>query len=390
MKRKTNGELRRRLLALLTAGVTLWAVAVTAGANTISAAAAALRSEAAAPLSILALRWELGSIWTDDSLSPATVLTISESPLLLSARADVAKLWSQEETSDPSSSSTQPETTTTPVKETPLETDLDMTDNGVPARTLVTKDPSGYTTVGNVYISNSTDHALNAAELTESYDAELTSDAPQMLILHTHGSEAYTPPKGTTVNYTGDHRTTDTRYSVVHVGDEMAQVFSDAGISVIHDRTLYDYPSYNGAYDRSLAAIKSYLVQYPSIRFILDIHRDAIADSSGKQYKVVSVIDGVGTAAQVDIVVGSDGSGLSHPHWIENLKLAVALQQDLLTEYPTLMRPILLRNSRYNQQAATGSLLVEVGAAGNSPDEAVLAGRLFAQRMVEVLQAKSK
>ena len=53
-------------------------------------------------------------------------------------------------------------------------------------------------------------------------------------------------------------------------------------------------------------------------------------------------------------------------------------------------RPILLRNSRYNQHATTGSLLVEVGAAGNSPEEAALAGRLFARHMVEVLEARSK
>ena len=90
------------------------------------------------------------------------------------------------------------------------------------------------------------------------------------------------------------------------------------------------------------------------------------------------------------LVVGSDGSGLTHPDWLENLRLAVALQQDLLTEYPTLMRPLLLRNSRYNQHATTGSLLVEVGAAGNAPEEALLAGRLFAQRMTEVLRAQSK
>ena len=108
------------------------------------------------------------------------------------------------------------------------------------------------------------------------------------------------------------------------------------------------------------------------------------------EYKVVSSIDGVGTAAQLTLVVGSDGSGLPHPNWMENLKLAVALQEDLLTSYPTLMRPILLRNSRYNQHATTGSLLVEVGAAGNSPEEAALAGRLFAQRMVEVLESRSK
>ena len=189
--------------------------------------------------------------------------------------------------------------------------------------------------------------------------------------------------------WSGDHRTTDSRYNVVAVGDAMAEVFSAAGISVLHDRTLYDYPAYSGAYDRSLAAIESYLAQYPTIRFILDVHRDAIEDSAGNQYKVVSDIDGQ-TSAQMTLVVGSDGSGLSHPDWMENLKLAVALQNQLLQDYPTLMRPILLRNSRYNQHATTGSLLVEVGAAGNSPEEAHLAGTLLAQGMVELLEGRSK
>jgi stage II sporulation protein P len=221
------------------------------------------------------------------------------------------------------------------------------------------------------------------------FAAELTEDAPQILIIHTHGSEAYTPAEDPDIVWSGDHRTTDSRYNVVKVGDEMAEVFSQAGISVLHDRTLYDYPSYTGAYDRSLAAIQSYLAQYPSIRFILDIHRDAIEDSSGVQYKAVSAV-GEETAAQVSIVVGSDGSGLEHPNWLENLRLAVAIQEEVLAQYPTLMRPVLLRNSRYNQHATTGSLLVEVGAAGNSPEEAALAGRLFAEQMVAALEARSK
>ena len=170
----------------------------------------------------------------------------------------------------------------------------------------------------------------------------------------------------------------------------MAEVFGEAGISVLHDRTLYDYPSYSGAYDRSLAAIQSYLVQYPSIRFILDLHRDAVADAQGNQYKVVSEIEGEGIAAQLTLVVGSDGSGAEHPDWMENLRLAAAIQEEAAGKYPSLMRPILLRNSRYNQHATTGSLLVEVGAAGNSPEEAALAGRLLAQQMVELLQGKSK
>ena len=376
-------ELMRRAQAGALAAGTLWAAAVTAGSDTTAAAMAALRE--AAPLGLL--RWELGDLWARDQLSPATVMTLGQSPLLSAARPAVAELRRQQENAEAQEG--QEEVETVPVEETPLEAP-EAADNGVPARTLVPTDPSGYTVVGRAYISNTTEHVLSVPALQENFAAELTPEEPQILILHTHGSESYTPAGDVDVVWSGNYRTTDSRYNVVAVGDAMAEVFAEAGISVLHDRTLYDYPSYNEAYDRSLAAIESYLAQYPSIRFILDIHRDAIADSDGNQYKVVSTVDGEETAAQMTLVVGSDGSGLPHPDWMENLKLAVALQQDILTEYPTLMRPILLRDSRYNQHATTGSLLVEVGAAGNSPEEAALAGRLFAEHMVEVLEARSK
>lgn len=373
---------RRRLRAAALAAGTLWAVAITAGSDTAASALSALRS--ALPLE--ALRWELGDLWAQDQLSPAAVMTLGESPLLLAARPAVAELRRQEE-SEPQAE--PEEVPAVPVEETPLEAP-EAADNGVAARTLVPTDPSGYTVVGRAYISSTRDEPVPVADLQGTFDAELTPESPQLLILHSHGSEAYTPVRDSGIVWSGDHRTTDARYNVVRVGDAMAEAFAEAGISVLHDRTLYDYPSYSGAYDRSLAAIQSYLAQYPSIRFILDVHRDAIEDSQGNQYKVVSAIEGQGTAAQMSLVVGSDGSGLTHPNWLENLKLAVTLQQDILTEYPTLMRPILLRKSRYNQHATTGSLLVEVGAAGNSPEEAALAGRLFACRMAEVLEARSK
>lgn len=381
--------LLRRLEAGVLGLAVLWAAAVTAGSDTAAAALSALR----ASLPLGALRWELGDLWDRDQLSPAAVLAISQAPLLLSARAEVAELWRSAEEAPPAAADEETEESRpVPVEERPLDVHPPAAaeDNGVPARTLVPNDPSGYTVFGRCYISSSREDALPLTALGEPFAAELTEEEPQILILHTHGSESYTPAPGTEVVWSGDYRTTDTRYNVVKVGDEMAAVFGEAGISVLHDRTLYDYPSYSGAYDRALAAIQSYLAQYPSIRFILDVHRDAIEDGQGNQYKVVSPIEGVGTAAQMTLVVGSDGSGLTHPDWMENLRLAVALQQDILTEYPTLMRPLLLRNSRYNQHATTGSLLVEVGAAGNAPEEALLAGRLFAQRMTEVLRAQSK
>jgi stage II sporulation protein P len=269
------------------------------------------------------------------------------------------------------------------VEETPLEAPI-VADNGVTARTLVPTGTKGYTVWGDVYISNSTDHILSTPP-DGSFAAELTGETgPQVLILHSHGSEAYTPTEDNGIVWSGEHRTTDSRYNVVQVGEEIAGVLSLTGISVLHDRTLYDYPNYSGAYDRSLAAIRTYQAQYPTIRFVLDIHRDAIYDSEGNPYKVISATE-EGSAAQLSLVIGTNGSGLTHDNWQENLNLAAAVQNTLLAKHPTLMRPIVVRNSRYNQHCTTGSLLVEVGAAGNSLDEALLAARLFAKGFAETI-----
>lgn len=387
-QKKTLSQILRRLEAALLAAGTLWIAAVTAGSDTAAAAVSAL----AEALPERMLRWELGDLWTAGGLSPAAALAIGESPLLLAAREDVTERWTLERQEPPEEDGETQAPTVVPVEETPVEPAAPLAaDNGVPAKTLIPTDPSGYTICGRVYISNSTAHELSISELQKPFAAALGESEPQVLILHTHGSEAYTPVPGTEgIVWSGDYRTTDYRYNVVRVGDEMAEVLGEAGISVLHDRTLYDYPNYTGAYDRALAAIQTYLEKYPSIRFVLDVHRDAIEDGQGNQYKAVSEVEGVGIPAQMSLVMGSDGSGLEHPNWLENLRLAAAVQQDVLERYPTLMRPVLLRNSRYNQHATTGSLLLEVGAAGNSPEEAVLAGRLFAERFAAVLKEKGE
>ncbi len=383
-QRKPSARISRRLGAALLAAATLWTVSVTAGSTDAAGAWQSLKREV--PLALL--RWQLGDPGQPDGLSAAAVLTLSQAPLLLSARQEISDLRQQAE-EEPETPAPAP--VTEPVQEEPQETPAPAgTDNGVPAKTLVPTDPSGYTVCGKVYISNSTKYTLSNEELLKPFGAELTGEAPQILILHSHGSEAYTPAADDGIVWSGQCRTTDTRYNVVRMGDAMAEVFGQAGISVLHDRTLYDYPEYAGSYDRSLAAIDRYLKEYPSIRFVLDVHRDAIETSSGSQVKVISEIDGQGTASQLTLVVGSDGGGLSHPDWMENLRLAVAIQEQALTDYPTLMRPLLLRNSRYNQHATTGSLLVEVGTAGNAPEEAELAARLFAGEMVTVLNERSK
>lgn len=209
-------------------------------------------------------------------------------------------------------------------------------------------------------------------------------EGPQILIVHTHGSEAYSQSDGLTYQESDSYRTTDCTRNMVRVGEEMAQIFRENGFEVIHDTNLYDYPAYNGAYDRSGAAVKDWLAKYPSIKIILDVHRDALVGNDGSIYKLVSQENGE-KVAQVMLVVGTDGGGASHPYWIDNLALAIRYQQELISDYVSLARPIVLRNSRYNQNLSTGSLLVEVGGHGNTLTEALAGARLFAQSVSQVL-----
>ena len=305
--------------------------------------------------------------------------------MLLSAREAVAQASDtpepdtpSDETPDAPEPSDTPEPEDGPLPQTPRAA-LAFQDNGVPSQTVKITNKAGYTVVRGVCIKNGSNKTLDATALAEEgFAACLTDDAPQVLILHTHGSEAYTMPAGHDYVSTGTCRTSDTTKNVVRVGDEIASVLSGYGISVLHDRTLYDDPLYEGAYGRSVEGIEAYLEKYPSISFILDIHRDAVEDAQHRQYKLISLEDP--NAAQLSFIMGSN-----HDGWQENLKLAVAVSEAITADYPTVMRPITLRNSNYNQHKSLGSMLVEVGAAGNSLDESLNSARIFADAFAQVL-----
>ena len=215
--------------------------------------------------------------------------------------------------------------------------------------------------------------ALAAEGVSDSF--RLTAGQPQILIIHTHSSEAYTQDAYDRYEASDPYRTEDKRYSVIRVGDVLAEQFEAAGLTVIHDRELYDYPSYTGSYSRSGAAVEKYLAEYPSIKIVIDLHRDAIG-SGDVVYKTQAALDGR-TSAQVMLLVGTGENGLYHPNWRENLKLALYMQNAADARYPTLTRPIELVRERYNQHLSNGSVLIEVGSTGNTLDEALLAAELF-------------
>ena len=383
IQRRPRPQRRRQLTALLLAAAIPWLAAVTAASDTGQAALRAIGQQGAMALQIF--RSQLGDTREAQALPAAVSLAIGQIPVLLSGRREILDLRRSQEEDTPQSQPSQEEQV--PITETPEEpgTPLVFADNGVAARTLVPTSTDGYIVSGDVYITNTSDNTFDASLFDGTFAARLPEEeGPQILIVHTHGSEAYTMPPGEEYEASGECRTTDCNYNTVRVGDELAATLEEAGLSVLHDTTLHDYPQYSGAYDRSLASINSYLEQYPTISFVLDIHRDAISDGEGNMYKVVSNVAGL-NAAQMTFVIGTDGGGLEHPNWRENLKLAAAVQQNLLDDYPSLMRPITVRNSRYNQHVTTGSLLVEMGAAGNSLDEALLSARLLGQALAETI-----
>ncbi len=376
----------RRVLALLTAGAVLYITAATAASTDLSSAWEALGERNQLALGLL--RSQLEGMCSAGALPVRTALAIGQSPILFSGQDAVMDLRRTEEEDDTAAQTieenegeTVPDEPVVPIPEesVPAPVPLVLADNGVQARTLTPASPDGYIVTGDVYISNRSECAFDETLFDGTFAATLSEgEGPKVLIVHTHGSEAYTMPQGQEYEPSGDCRTTDCGFNVVRVGDELASALEEAGIGVIHDPTLHDYPEYSGAYGRSLDAVEKLMAEYPTISLVLDVHRDAISDADGSPYKVVSNVAGL-NAAQMSFIIGTDGGGLPHDGWRENLKLAAALQQDLLDRFPTLMRPISVRNSRYNQHVSPGALLVEMGAAGNSLDEALLSARLLGQ-----------
>ena len=380
----------RRGIGLGLAVVAVWGVAMKAD---LSGVKEVLRTWADRPaVAVALLESQLGSLpqeLTQGSLTGWNRLLVGQSALLSGGQEAVENyLQGQDESQgvEPDQDSSSPEPEEAPDDDDQVETPLQppVSQDDILEMTGVGKEGGQYLSQNGVYLYDRTGKGLDESVFTAGMVHFTLGEGPQILIVHTHGSEAYSQTDGLTYQESDSYRTTDCSRNMVRVGEEMAQIFRENGFEVIHDTNLYDYPAYNGAYDRSGAAVKDWLAKYPTIKIILDVHRDALVGTDGSIYKLVSEENGE-KVAQVMLVVGTDGSGASHPYWIDNLALAVRYQQELISDYVSLARPIVLRNSRYNQNLSTGSLLVEVGGHGNTLTEALAGARLFAQSVSQVL-----
>lgn len=252
----------------------------------------------------------------------------------------------------------------------------------LPNRTDTADEPD----VSLVSVRNPTGAELDLeALMSQPVEMDPETEGPLVLIVHTHATEAYTPSEGEEYEAEGAYRTLDTEHNVVRVGQAMADRLNENGIRTIHDTTLNDVPGYNDAYERMAGVISGYLEAYPSIRMVIDLHRDSIQTEDGDELALSVEVEGQ-PAAQLLFVMGTDVAGMEHPNWRCNLGFALRLQAYCQTCAPGLFRELSLRTQRYNEHLTPYSVLLEVGAAGNTLPEAIYSAQYFADRLTELLK----
>lgn len=264
------------------------------------------------------------------------------------------------------------------IKEENNDIVVEQAKTGLETKVVENNVPTKFTNEYNgVKVRNETEYELTE----EMLKPDITVNKENILLFHTHTCESYTPSENFEYEQTGTYRTTDFNYNVVRVGTELTNQLKSYGYNVIHDNTYHDYPAYNGSYGRSLTTVKNLLKQYDNTDIVIDLHRDAIGD-----YTYAPTVQiGEEQAAQIMFVIGTDGGGLEHENWNDNLKFAIKVQEKANELYPGLFKPIILRNSRYNQHLAKAACIIEVGATGNTMDQCLNSMKYLAKVMSEVI-----
>ena len=218
-----------------------------------------------------------------------------------------------------------------------------------------------------VKIKNTSGYEITDAMLQEAENNNYTYSR-NVLIFHTHTCESYTSEPGYEYESTGNYRTTDLNFSVSRVGDELEKNLKELKFNVIHDKTYHDFPAYSGSYTRSYETVENIVNQNEGYEIIFDLHRDAVG-SDGSYAPTVKI--GEEYAAQLMFVIGTDAGGLEHPNWKQNLSFAVKVQKKANELYPGLFKPIMVSDSRFNQNLGAGACIIEVGATGNTLQQAI-------------------
>ncbi len=189
----------------------------------------------------------------------------------------------------------------------------------------------------------------------------------RVYIYHTHTYEAYEMDEENRYVPTETWRTADHGCNVVRVGSELAARLREAGIFVTHDTTDYEPPRLSSAYSRSMDGLKKAAEE--GYDLYIDLHRDSFSKGNGPN---VIAVEGRPAARLLFLIGQGTGSALEEkPDWEANENAARRISDFLNLRAADLCRGVTLKSGRYNQQAATPSMLIEVGNNKNTLPEAL-------------------
>lgn len=243
------------------------------------------------------------------------------------------------------------------------------------------------TQVDNCFVKNRTGLDFDFDTILKTpmtFEVEKESKTPQVLIYHTHTSEAYMDEDVDYFYESFYSRTQNNDFNVVAVGEVITDTLNKNGINTLHDKTVHD-STYNGSYDRSVQTVLSDMQEYDGIKVVLDIHRDALGSDECKVKPVFTYNDK--KAAQIMILSGCDiYNERGFENWQSNLNFALKIQSKAEEMYPGMTRPLSFDFFAYNEYVCDGSLLIEIGTDANSIDEVEYSGKLLANVLCEVLK----
>ena len=296
------------------------------------------------------------------------------------------------DTEKPRPQSTTPTTSLAATFDQPpaSDADVDLHENEPHYPVIETRFGESGVSCDNFYIKDSMDMGTDFEKLLRlplGFDFE-NNDEVQVLIFHTHTTESYLEYDEGYYHESFYPRSEDSSKNMISVGAQIVKALKAQGIGAIQATEVHDSPEYTGAYDRSWLTISQYMEKYPSIKVVIDIHRDSIAGDSGSKVKPTFEVNGR-KAAQIMIMSGCDLDGsYGFPDWEYNLRFALKLQKYAEDMYPGMTRPLYFGDFAYNMPISRGSVLIEVGTDVNTVSEAQFTGELLGNVLAKVLQSE--
>lgn len=137
--------------------------------------------------------------------------------------------------------------------------------------------------------------------------------------------------------------------------------------------------NYSYSYKASRTLLEERIIEYPTLKYFIDIHRDSLDRS-----KTTVNIDGKDYAKVIFLI------GLENPNYEKNLEFTEKINNKMNEYYPNLSKGIYKKggvgvNGVYNQDFSPNTILIEIGGNENTTNEVLNTTLAFSKVFMEVI-----